>query len=253
VGARSEEDAERFVELGAIPERVCVTGDLKLASRATETELDPALGRVLDEAEIFVAGSTHAGEEAAAVAALARCEAAKIPLALVVAPRRLDRVNAVERSLRATGRRVLRRSSIKDEVMAPGDVLILDSLGELPSLYHRAVAAFVGGTFAPVGGHNLLEPMAAGCPVFFGPEIANVRESASLAKGSGAGESVASADELGAALVAMLGDPERLRQRQLAGPAALAPHAETTAHTLDLLIRVLGSNASDPVSRGAAR
>jgi 3-deoxy-D-manno-octulosonic-acid transferase len=196
IGARSELDAQRFVELGAPADRVSVTGDLKLEPLDRPTPLAPELARMLRGCRLFVAGSTHEGEELAALQALAGCDDARVQANLVLAPRRPERAASLERMVREMGRAVRRRSAGPDTPLSPGEVLILDSLGELPALYREAEVAFVGGTLAPIGGHNLLEPLHAGCPVVFGPHVENVREATGILLRSGAGECVADADRL---------------------------------------------------------
>ena len=96
------------------------------------------------------------------------------------------------------------RSALGGRPLAPGDVLLLDTLGELPAVYAAAAVAFVGGRLAPVGGHNLIEPIFAGCPVLFGPHVHNVRVHAEVALSSGAGTRVENAEELAKAVVATL-------------------------------------------------
>jgi 3-deoxy-D-manno-octulosonic-acid transferase len=238
VGARSPRDAERFATLGARPEQIRVTGDLKLelpedASRFHR--LAPDLSEVLSSASFFVAGSTHPGEEAAALEALEACERGGLQLSLVLAPRALGRVDGVERELREAGRRVRRRSAPGGGPLAPGEVLLLDSLGELRSVFAAARAAFVGGTLVPVGGHNLLEPVLAGCPVLFGPHLAAVRESADLLLGCGAGQAVADRAGLARALVELLCDPESARARAERGRRALQEHRGSLGRSLDLI------------------
>ena len=99
---------------------------------------------------------------------------------------------------------------------------MLDRLGELPALYGRAQLAFVGGTLVPVGGHNLLEPAAAGCQVLFGPHTASVRDAAALLEACGAGRRVADAGELARAAAEWLRDPAAARARGVAGRRAVA-------------------------------
>ncbi len=238
IGARSQLDAERFVALGAAPERVRITGDLKLDPPAAASAPAPELVAALGKAPILVAGSTHAGEEAAALTALAACEQAGQQAVLVLAPRHLERVERVEREARAAGRVVHRRSALSGQPLASGDVLLLDSLGELPSLYAIASLAFVGGTLVPIGGHNLLEPIQAGCPTCFGPELANVRQAAQLLTQCGAGRRVANERELAQVAVEFLADPDP-RRHAVAGQRALEAHRGSVERSLELVREVV--------------
>jgi 3-deoxy-D-manno-octulosonic-acid transferase len=239
IGARSEADAERFVALGADAARVSVTGDLKLDA-AAPPPLAPDLAAALGDAPLFVAGSTHEGEEAAALDALAAAERAGRRAALALAPRHPERYARAVEHVAKSGRRLVRRSALGGERLAVGEVLLLDTLGELASLYARARLAFVGGTLVPVGGHNLLEPARAGAPAVWGPHLANVKESAVLLLAAGAGEEVADAVGLGRALSAALADPAAAAARGAAGRRALAAHQGAVARSVALIERVLG-------------
>jgi 3-deoxy-D-manno-octulosonic-acid transferase len=235
IGARSEADAERFRVLGARPERVSVTGDLKLEVDPDPAPLAPELERVLAGAPLLVAGSTHAGEEEAVLAALAEAEREGLAAALVVAPRHRERAAEVERLVGRSGRPLRRRSSAGGDPLRPGEVLLLDTLGELPAIWRRADVAFVGGTLVGVGGHNVLEPVSAGRPVLFGPHTANVRPAVELVRAAGAGVPVEDAAALGAALCALLRDPAAARERGLRGQQALRAHRGSAARAAALV------------------
>lgn len=225
VAARSRLDADRFAALGVAPERICVLGDLKLDPAAGRAHLATDLVRATSSLPIFVAGSTHAPEEQSVLEVLAACERVGHELALVIAPRHLERVDEVEQVIRASGRRLYLRSQLSGQPLANGDVLLLDSTGELAALYAAASIAFVGGTLAAeVGGHNLLEPLFEGCPVVFGPNTRNVRENAILAKESGAGVCVDSSSALAEVVVGFLSDPKDCRARGLAAKEFLESH-----------------------------
>jgi 3-deoxy-D-manno-octulosonic-acid transferase len=247
VGARSTEDAERFVALGVPSERVGVTGDLKLDPPGQSAALDEGLRVMLGGVAVAVAGSTHPGEEAAALEALARCEAQGRSVALVIAPRRPARFDEVWSWLGSTGRVARRRSEGADaEPLAAGEVLLLDTLGELAGAYSLASATFVGGTLAPIGGHNLLEPVQAGCAVAFGPHVQNVREVAGALEASGAGARVSDGEGLGAVWSQWLGESGP-RDRAQAGLRALGPHRGSVERSIEVVQRALGE-ASSPAT-----
>jgi 3-deoxy-D-manno-octulosonic-acid transferase len=237
IGARSEGDAERFVALGADPARVSVTGDLKLEPEPTR-DLAPELEAALGKLPLFVAGSTHPGEEETALEALAAAEAQGRALALVLALRHVARAPAV--AALARGRRVVLRSALPAPSLRPGDVLVLDSLGELGAVYARARAAFVGGTLAPgIGGHDLAEAAHAGAPVLFGPGTESTAGVAELLLASGGGERVADARELGRALGLLMAGASAASERGAKARGALASQRGATARTIALLERVL--------------
>ena len=235
VGARSELDAERFRSLGTPSERVTVTGDLKLDVAETPPPPSRDLAELLGGARFWVAGSTHAGEEAPVAEAFEAVVRAGLPHSLVVAPRHPPRSGEVERLLRGRGLRTRRRSRPGAGPLAPGEVLVLDSVGELTSVYARAEAAFVGGSLVPVGGHNVLEPASAGRPVLFGPHTHNVGPPVEILEAAGTAQRVADAAELGRALIGLLADPDAARARGEAGRRALAEHHGSAERALALV------------------
>jgi 3-deoxy-D-manno-octulosonic-acid transferase len=239
IGARSAADAERFVALGAPAERVSVVGDLKLDAAPPGAPAPELAALLAGAAPLVVAASTHEGEEAAALAALAAAERAGLAPALVLAPRHPERFERAAGLANAAGRKLRRRSTPGGGPLAAGEVLLLDTLGELAGVFAFARVAFVGGTLAAVGGHNVLEPALAGCAVLFGPELANVRESAALLLEADAAQRVADAPALAAAVVEALREPARAAERGARGRAALAAHRGATERSVALIERVL--------------
>jgi 3-deoxy-D-manno-octulosonic-acid transferase len=243
VGARTEEDARRFVALGVPEERVRVCGDLKLGPPEPSGGLNPELERRLPDCALLVAGSTHGGEEEAALAALDAAEGAGVSVALVLAPRYPQRAEEVARVVRKTGRRLVRGSEKDGENLVPGGVLVLDGMGDLAAMYTRATVAFVGGSLVPRGGHNLLEPAAAGRPVLFGPHTENAQGAAALLLACGAGERVVDASALAAAAVRWLADPETATQRGRHGRRALESHRGSVERNAALVEAVLSGRS----------
>ena len=244
VGARSELDAERFRALGAPEERVSVTGDLKLDLEGGPRPLGADLAALLGGAPLIVAGSTRPGEETVWLDALDRIEQGGAAPALLLVPRQPSRAEEVERLAARRGRRVVLRSRAGARKLAAGDVLVVDSMGELSALYGRSSVAFVGGTLVPVGGHNILEPVLAGRPVLYGPPTGNVRHAVEILEGSGASRVAEDADQLARAALAWLGDPEGTRALGEAGRAALGPHRGSTARSAALIEAVLAESGS---------
>lgn len=218
---RSEEDAGRIVALGASPERVVVTGNMKHDASPTSRELVEGWRRQLglvDTERVWVAGSTHRGEEEAVLEAHAAAQADHLDLALIIAPRHPERAGEVQTLVEARGWRAVRRSSLPTTERAEA-VVVLDTVGELAELYGVADAAFVGGSLVAWGGHNLLEPARLGKAVLFGPHTSNFREAAAALTASGGGFVVANATELGERLRYLLANDG---ERQRAGEAAHA-------------------------------
>jgi 3-deoxy-D-manno-octulosonic-acid transferase len=214
VAAQAEADAERFRALGADPGSTHVTGNLKFDFELPEGLAERGAGlraRYAPGAALWVAGSTHQGEEAAALAAHRWLRERHPEALLVLAPRHPVRFAEVGLELEAAGLPWARRSQTApagERTAAPAiAVLLLDSLGELVDFYAAADVAFVGGSLVPVGGHNLLEPAALGLPILTGPHNSNAPEVARLLMERGAARVVHNASELGAQLSVLIADP----------------------------------------------
>jgi 3-deoxy-D-manno-octulosonic-acid transferase len=234
VAARTQQDAERFVALGVPEARVSVTGDLK-SSETRPDALASDLARRLQGLPAVVFGSTHSGEDIAALSFLAAAEAADHPVLAIVAPRHLSRVDAVVEQIERAGRTAVLRTQLATHELPLGAVLVLDSIGELAALYGVATLAFVGGTLVEIGGHNLLEPLRAGCPVVCGPHTENVREVVAAMQRSGAGRSVRNADEVAHGLVALLSDPAQLDRARTAAREVARRDAGSAERIADLI------------------
>ena len=187
-GMQTDADAERIVALGACPERVRVTGSLK-ASREPHGATTPPLAG-LDNRRLLIAASTQPGEEAFVLEACTDLWHAHRDMLLLIAPRRPERFDAVAQFVAQTGLRSQRRSAVGDAVGHDLQVLVLDSVGELVRFLPAAWAVFVGGSIAPLGGHNVLEPATFGRAVAFGPHTENVAEAARALCASGGGATV---------------------------------------------------------------
>jgi 3-deoxy-D-manno-octulosonic-acid transferase len=177
--AQTETDAERLRALGCLPQRVSVAGNLKFDVRAAQeaeaTRLLKAQGQSL---RFVVAGSTLEGEEAALLRAWPLLLEADPQLSLVLAPRHPERFAGVAALLERSGITWVRRSDWGAQPapkLQPGAIVLLDTIGELASVYSHAAVAFVGGSLIPAGGHNPLEPAQFGVPIVMGPHYANFR------------------------------------------------------------------------------
>jgi 3-deoxy-D-manno-octulosonic-acid transferase len=177
--AQSEIDAERLCAIGCLPDRVSVAGNLKFDVRAaTEAGATRLLKNLASGLPLVIAGSTLEGEEAALMQAWPQLLAADPHLALVIAPRHPERFAAVAALLDQSGVAWIRRSAWQSQAaipIEPGHVVLLDTIGELASVYSLASVAFVGGSIVPAGGHNPLEPAQFGVPIVMGPHYVNFR------------------------------------------------------------------------------
>jgi 3-deoxy-D-manno-octulosonic-acid transferase len=255
---QSDADAERLIDLGAPRESVVVSGNLKydlaLPGRGALCEW---LSRELQRAHrgpVLIAGSLAEGEERPVLEALATIEREWPAALLIVAPRKPQHFDSAARAIESLGRAVIRRSALdftrdrsgQDSVIgAPGSVLLLDSVGELASLYALADVVFVGGSLVPVGGHNILEPAIAGRVPVYGPSMENFKDVAARFRDADAGIEVADAAALAAAWNALLRGAEERERRGAAAKALVERYRGATEAAVERLSALL-----DP-SRGA--
>ena len=215
VAAQGEGDADRFKSLGADPQLTHVTGNLKfdfsvpfdMAERGRKLREFYAASRPM-----WVAGSTHGGEEAAALQAHRIVRSTHPRALLVLVPRHPPRFDEVAAGLQQADVRFVRRSQRLGEkagaAAAMAEVLLVDTLGELLDFYAAGDVAFVGGSLVPIGGHNLLEPAALGRPILTGPHNNNSPDIARLLVERGAAEVVHDAEGLGRRVSVLLSDPQ---------------------------------------------
>ncbi|MCF8041193.1 MAG: 3-deoxy-D-manno-octulosonic acid transferase [Desulfarculaceae bacterium] len=213
-------DRERLLSVGVEQNRVKVGGNLKFDS--APAALSEAQRRALAEEfglagrTVLVAGSTHAGEEEPCLDAYVQLKESVPGLALLIAPREVERGGAVARLAQDRGLGVARLS--QGRVHTGSEVVVLDMLGKLAATYALGAASFVGGSLVSVGGHNLLEPAAQGVPVVFGPITHNFLEMARDLEEAGGGMRINSGADLAQAWGGLLEHPEKA---QTMGQAAL--------------------------------
>jgi 3-deoxy-D-manno-octulosonic-acid transferase len=241
VGAQSPDEAERFVELGVRREALTVTGNVKYdlpVPTVTETALRERFG-VPPGRPVVLAGSTGPGEEALVLEAFAAARKEHPSLYLILAPRHPERVPGVEAEIAARGLGFHRLSAGTDAEAGKADGLLVDVMGQLASLYAMAAAAFVGGSLVPIGGHNVMEPAAAGTPVLFGPHTHHVTEPAEALLGAGGAIRVRSPAALAEAWKLLVRD--RSERERVAAAAAGVVRANRGAleRTVALVLSLL--------------
>ena len=179
VQAQTTEDARRLIAIGVPADRVTVGGNLKFDVRAPlDVRVVGLLRQALGSTKVLVCGSTLDGEEALLLAVWPAIVQAVPDTVMVLAPRHPERFEKVAGLLRGSNLSWTQRSSwiAEPSALAPGSTFLLDSMGELASLYALATVAFVGGSLVPAGGHNPLEPAHFGVPITTGPHYENFRE-----------------------------------------------------------------------------
>lgn len=237
IGAQTPADAERFIAIGAAAGRVRVTGNVKYDLRIPDTAVDA--GRAFRAQcgaarPVWIAGSTHEGEEDAALFAHAAIRSAHPRALLILVPRHPQRCEAVRALLRRKGVAFAQRSTgqVPDE---SHEVFLVDTLGELQLFYAAADVAFVGGSLVPIGGHNLLEPAVLGLPMLSGPHTQNAQDIAEMLGQCGAMRIVRSREELALRAREWLDDPERARADGRRGEAAV----ELSRGAVDRLVEMV--------------
>ncbi|MBB6095718.1 3-deoxy-D-manno-octulosonic-acid transferase [Povalibacter uvarum] len=237
IGAQTRADADRFIEVGAPASRVHVTGNIKF-----DIEVAPnvrATGEALRTAEFFgrfvwIAGSTHEGEEDIVLAAHRQLIAKRSDALLVLVPRHPNRFDRVRQWLGQQGMAFVCRSrgeSAKEDTR----VVLADTLGELLMLYAAGDVAFVAGSLVPIGGHNLLEPAALARPILTGPRNFNAPDIAKMLFESGGALQVNSADELAATLAMLSANPEKRAELGQAALGILEMNRGAVARVMEMI------------------
>jgi 3-deoxy-D-manno-octulosonic-acid transferase len=248
VAAQSRLDAERLMRLGADPTRLEIVGNVKF-DMPVPKGLDLAADMLRDywgrARPVWIAASTHEGEEAQVIEAHTRVLKRFPDALLLIAPRHPERFRAVAQLCRQYGFSTMLRS--EDTVpRLDTQCFVVDTLGELLTFYAACDVAFVAGSLDTIGGHNVLEPAALGCPIVVGPHTFNFAEITESLLHDGAALRVAGASELGDTLVRLCGDAP-LRQRMGAkGLAAVQRERGAVARTMAIIERVWAAPTAPP-------
>jgi 3-deoxy-D-manno-octulosonic-acid transferase len=244
VAAQTQDDAARFIEIGADAARTRVVGNVKFDIELGSSILEQ--GRMLRKSSfagrpLWIAGSTHGGEEEQVLDAHAKVLRTAPNALLLLVPRHPQRFEAVANLL--TRRQIVfdRRSAANSSRPA-ASVLLVDTVGELASLYAAVDVAFVGGSLVPVGGHNLLEPAALGVPVVTGPYNANSRDIARALESRGGAFEVQDAAALARVVAQLFDDAELRRRAGDAGREFVEQHRGSVARLLAIIAPRLASS-----------
>jgi 3-deoxy-D-manno-octulosonic-acid transferase len=260
---QSEKDAERIRFLGAPADRVRASGNLKYdldipgptpVSNWLEAEV-----RRTGRTPVIVAGSVVATEEPLALIAFGTLQGEYPNALLVLAPRKPERFDAAADFIHESRRTFLRRSQLPIQTSSNGagagssdatvipknvTVLLLDSIGELASIYRCADGVFVGGSLVPSGGHNILEPAAFGKIPVFGPSMENFSEMASRFVSAGAAVQVESPEDAGVAWIELFRDPDRMRAMGETARALVEDSRGATDRALTLISEFLNEHGA---------
>jgi 3-deoxy-D-manno-octulosonic-acid transferase len=246
VAAQSAEDADRFIAIGAAPAQTRVAGNVKFDVHIDHSMLERGLDlrSAWAARPVWIAGSTHAGEEEMVLTAHAAVLADAPDALLLLVPRHPERFQSVADLLGRRGFRYERRTTSgglgpAGALPPEAQVLLVDTVGELAAMYAAVDVAFVGGSLVPVGGHNLLEPAALGLPVITGPHQANTKEIAQLLLQSGGALEVTDAPGLAAALRRLFADPAERQRVGMRARQVVDANRGSVARVLELVEPVL--------------
>jgi 3-deoxy-D-manno-octulosonic-acid transferase len=205
---------------------------------------------LIGERPVWMAASTHEGEETIAARVHRELAPAHPGLLTVIVPRHPARGSAVAAALRESGHQVALRSS-DEPIVADTEIYVADTLGELALFYQVVPIAFIGGSLVPHGGQNPIEPVRFEAAVLHGPHVHNFADIYVALDASGS-ETVADAEQLAAAVHRLLADPARARNRVRAAAAALQPFAGALDATLAALKPFLEARAMKPAAGATA-
>ena len=237
---REDDEAERALALGARAERVRVTGNTKFDNLAGAAlgQSGAALARDIGaraDQPLFIAGSTHEGEEALLLPVFRRLREAHPDLRLMIAPRYVERAQRIVALAESEGL----TAGLRSQGAPDADVVVLDSIGELAAAYALATLVFVGGSFTSRGGQNILEPAAHGKPVLFGPNMANFHDSVQVLVGRG-GIQVPDPEKLYRVASDLLARPEKIVELGELARAAVSSVRGASARNVVEIARLLG-------------
>jgi 3-deoxy-D-manno-octulosonic-acid transferase len=244
--AQTAEDAQRLSAIGAEKDRIRTTGNLKFDAAFPEIlPIVEKLRRSLAEAcaaPVLVCGSTTEGEEPLLLRAFASVLSAYPQAAMILAPRHPERFASVAALLKESGKTFWRRSSWQGEKLS-GGVLLIDTIGELASLYALADIAFVGGSLVRRGGHNIIEPAQHGAAILVGEHTENFRDIVDLFRSRDAVRIVSAAD-FSLVLMDLLAHPEKRKALGRRAAETIQSQTGATRRTLDAIQTLLPASAS---------
>jgi len=249
MAVQSEDDAQRLLELGASKDVMRVTGNLKFDVRLPQDRAEK--GALLRQRwgasrPVWIAASTHEGEEKLVLRSFLELRQKHANLLLVMVPRHPERFARVARLCKHRGLQVALHSECSAEMPEGADVLIGNTMGELHGLYASADVAFIGGSLVRHGGHNLVEAMVFGIPTVFGPHTFNFEQCSNIAIDSGAASQVRNARELTSTVGSYLGDPALCSRAARAATRVIEDNRGSLQSTQELIQHTMARFASQP-------
>ncbi len=249
-GVISEIDAERLSQLGMLPSRIHILGNAKYDSLAANAspEIQEEMERKLNLAKddrVFVAGSTHDGEEKIILNVYGKLLKTYPDFKLIIIPRHPDRGQSVLAMAKEAGvNDCITMTEINSgKQRATERVIIIDVIGELFKVYSLATTVFCGGSLVPKGGQNILEPAAWGKVIFYGPYMEDFRDEEDLLEKTGAGIMVRNGEELLGGILRLMADPDALSKKGEDGRKIVSANMGAAQRYAGMIRRHIASNA----------
>lgn len=244
---QSDEDARRIREIGASPVSVMVTGNMKYDQKFIEMDKDASYAKMLlfginKGDKVIVAGSTHPGEDEAILSSYFECLKDDEKLRLIIVPRHIERTADIERLVKAKGLDVIRRTGLGNSgknSVPYRTVIVVDTIGELSTLYSIATVVIIGGSFIPHGGQNPLEAMYYKKPVIFGKHMFNFKQITEEILESGAGVMVENENYLKEAMKGLLNNISKQREMGEKGYKIIAENRGAVERNLAMIEKFL--------------
>ncbi len=250
---QSDEDARRIKAIGAPDDVVVVTGNMKYDQRFVDISGGDVIKKrgvfgINADAKVVIAGSTHKGEEEIILRSYGECLKDNGKIRLIIVPRHIERAGEIESLVRTFGLEAIRRTelNVSEKKASPSHisdprppVIIVDTIGELATLYCMATVVIIGGSFIPHGGQNPLEAIYYRKPVVFGPHMFNFREITGEILENGAGVQVEKGEELTKALRELLNNPDRQREMGEAGHQIITKNRGAVERNLAIVEKIL--------------
>ncbi|MFA6281147.1 MAG: glycosyltransferase N-terminal domain-containing protein, partial [Candidatus Omnitrophota bacterium] len=245
IGAQNLEHKNKFVYLGAIEEKIAVTGNMKFDSiRVDEVRLENLRNKYsyflkTNNSILIVAGSTHPPEEAVLLDVYTKLTAKTKNVTLLIAPRHLERVPAIEKIISASGFTPIKTTSLSGYIPDERNVFILDTIGELLYFYSFADICFVGGSLADYGGHNVLEPIFFSKPTVFGPHMDNFKDIEGIILSKEAGIKILDENSLENCLDTLINHKEKREQLRLNCLDVFAGEKKVLEENLKIILKCI--------------
>lgn len=241
------EDGERIIYLGAPKEKVKVAGNLKFDEKFPEYSYEPSCLGLKDEDALFIAGSTHYNEEEIILRVYRDAIKIHPRLKLMIAPRHPERSDYIAGLISSNNFKVIKFSSIKNHKINlsayANYVFLVDTIGDLKSLYNLATIVFVGGSLVNKGGHNIIEPAYFSKPIVFGEYMSNFQDMADLFLRKDSAIQVKNEQELSTTIRMLLGNKIKRQQLGLNARIIVDENKGVTERTIDLIKEITSSYA----------